>query len=234
MSTIERIQTTLSAHYYFHTVDIKEIEEIASFTHLTSFKEGESIFMEGDPSKSFFIVQEGQVQVYKMSPKGRQVILRLFNPGESFAEIPFWQGAPFYPANAVCLEDTILLMIEGKRFKQFVTNRPKVLMAMLSGFSEHLRELSDRIEDLALRNVDSKLAKYLLSYQESFLEEGRGSKDIEIQVQKKILASILGTIPETLSRSFKKLAEQGIISIEKRSVKILNPKALENRAELED
>ncbi len=222
----------LAKHYYFQTMNAEEIEEMASFAHLTHWAEGESVFLEGEPSQSFFIVVSGQVQVYKMSPKGRQVIIRLFNAGESFAEIPFWGESQGYPANAMCLEETTLLVIEGEPFKRFVTNKPKVLMLMLASFSEHLRELSVRIEDLALRNMDSKLAKYLSSYEENL--STRVSGDVEIQVQKKTLASILGTIPETLSRSFKKLADKKMIAVQGRSIRILDPEALKKMAELDD
>ncbi len=148
------------------------------------------------------------------------MILHLFGPGDMFAEVPIFSGFPRYPANSLCMEETRVLAIEGDGFRQLIANSSDMALSLLTVFAQRLHKFSGIIEDLALRTVDSRLAKYLLS-----VSENSPNKAV-IQIHKKTLSAILGTVPETLSRSFKKLSEQGLITVDDNQIYILGREAL--------
>lgn len=193
---------------------------MANLSSIRHFAAGEMIFGQGEAAESFYIVLSGRVQIYKISPEGKEVILHLFGPGDMFAEVPIFSGIPFYPANSLCLNDSEILAIHGKGFRELVSQYPDIALGIISVFAQRLHQFSELIEDLALRTVDSRLAKYLLSVSANSPEKAN------ITVHKKTLASILGTIPETLSRTFKKLSQGGLIEVKYNKIFILNRKKL--------
>lgn len=211
--------------FYFRLLNEEQLQAMAAISSVQSFSEGELIFPEGMEATSFFVVLSGKVQIYKISREGKEMILHLFGAGEIFAEVPIFSGIPKYPANALCLEKTEVLSIQGEGFRQLVARYPEIGMNILTVFAKRLHQFNGLIEDLALRSVDSRLAKYLLS-----LSENSPDKAV-IRIHKKTLASILGTIPETLSRSFKKLSNEGLIRMEGNKVHLLNRKGLAGLAD---
>lgn len=211
--------------FYFRLLSDTQLEGLAAISSVQRFDEGELIFTEGAEATSFFIVLSGKVQIYKISREGKEVILHLFGPGEMFAEVPIFSGIPKYPANALCMEKSEVLCIQGEGFRQLVARYPEIGMNVLVVFAKRLHEFNGLIEDLALRTVDSRLAKYLLSVSENSPDKA------VIRIHKKTLASILGTIPETLSRTFKKLSNDGLIRMESNKVHLLNRKGLSTLAD---
>jgi CRP/FNR family transcriptional regulator len=189
-------------------------------------KAGETLFREGEPATSFYILLSGHVQAFKVSAEGKEIILHLFNPGELFAEFPVFSGNQTYPVNTLCLKNSELLAINGQGFKDLAYSKPDLLLKILMRLSERLRYFTGLVEDLSLRNVDSRLAKYLLSACED------GSDEAQIEIHKKTLAAILGTVPETLSRSFKKFTQDDILEVQGNIIRIRNRKALQQMADI--
>ncbi|MBK8190985.1 MAG: Crp/Fnr family transcriptional regulator [Vampirovibrionales bacterium] len=227
IESIESIETidAIRSIAFFAGLSQEDVSLIAGFTQPKRYSANELIFGEGDAATAFYWVRSGRVQVYKIGPDGKEMILHLFAAGDTFAEFPIFGGEATYPANALCLEDTTVLRIDGPAFRALAETRPAMLLKMLSQFSLRLREFNQRIEDLSLRNVDARLAKYLLSVSEN--TPARAA----ITVQKKTLAAILATIPETLSRSFRKLSQKGMIEMQGHEVIILNRDGLLRLAE---
>ncbi len=219
------IQDLLKRQLYFRLLTPEQLEQLARVSSAHQYESGEMIFGEGEEATSFYIVLEGQVQIYKISREGKEMILHLFGPGEIFAEVPIFSGIPRYPANALCTQPTKILAIQGSGFQQLVKMHPDIALNMLSVFAQRLHKFSGLIEDLSLRSVDSRLAKYLLSVSENSPDKA------VIKIQKKTLAAILGTIPETLSRSFKKLSGEGLIKVEGSRVHVLDRKHLSQIAD---
>ncbi len=219
------IRSMLKKSLLFEALSDAELRSLSDLCHRKVYDAGDLVFAEGDCAVAFFLVMTGRVQAYKIGAEGKEMILHLVEPGEVFAEYPIFGGMPTYPAYAQCLEPTTLLAIPGEAFKAFVADKPEVLMRILARFSQRIREFSGLIEDLSLRHVDARLAKYLLMVSET--ATGRAV----IPIQKKTLAAILGTIPETLSRAFKRLKAQGVLRFEREQVEILDLQALKAIAE---
>lgn len=211
--------------FYFRQLTEEQLAALASFSSIHRFDEGELIFQEGAEATGFYIVLSGKIQIYKISREGKEMILHLFGPGEMFAEVPIFSGIPKYPANSLCMAPSEVLYIQGEPFRKLVMEHPDIALSILMVFAKRLHEFSEIIEDLSLRTVDSRLAKYLLSVSENSPDKA------VIQIHKKTLASILGTIPETLSRTFKKLSNDQLIQVNGNKIHLLNREKLETLAE---
>lgn len=212
---------------YFKNLTKEHLNELQNISNIRHYQDKEMIFREGEPAKYFYVLLEGQVQIYKTSREGKEIILHLFSqPGEVFADFPFFSDIKQYPAYALCLQPATLLVIEGNSFSNIIKTKCSMAFNVIELYAKRLLEFTKLVEDLSLKNVEARLAKYILSVSET------ASNQAEIPIHKKTLASILGTIPETLSRSFKKLSDEEIISVNKHGVLILDRNALESLADM--
>jgi CRP/FNR family transcriptional regulator len=159
------------------------------------YAKGRSIFMEGDLGDGFYIVADGKVKIFKISAEGKEQILHIYGPGHPFGEVPVFSGQKF-PANAVTLLKSHLLFFPRPSFIRLISDNPSLSLNMLAVLSMRLREFTVQIENLSLKEVPGRLASYLI-----YLSgEQQDSLKVTLPVSKGQLASLLGTIPETLSR----------------------------------
>ena len=207
----------LADHY------LKQIEAVAVEK---KFARGEMIFSEGDDGDGFYMVAEGQVKIYKSSPEGKEKILHIFGPGEPFGEVPVFTGRAF-PATALALAKSTLLFFPKSAFLELIAKNPSLALAMLGVLSMRLREFTVQIENLALKEVPGRLASYLLLAS----EERERAESIELEISKGQLASLLGTIPETLSRIFSKMTTHGLIEVDGKTIRLLDMDGIEELAE---
>jgi CRP/FNR family transcriptional regulator len=206
----------------FDGLSEEELKNIFRISEEKTFNKGASIFFEGDQGNGFYAVIEGRVKIYKISPDGKEKILHIFGSGEPFGEIPVFIGKPF-PANAMALEDSRVLFFPRKQFLTMLTENPSLSLSMLAVLCRRLREFTVQIENLALKEVPGRLASYLL-----YLTEEQGNaEEVELSISKGQLASLLGTIPETLSRILAKMSRQGIIKVDGRLIHVLDRYGLE-------
>jgi len=218
------VRDTVTRLSHFRLLDTEQVEALASIASIRHFQAGELIFAQGDAASVFYVLLSGKIQIYKLSREGKEMILHLFEAGDLFAEIPVFSGHPHYPANSLCLENSEVLVIQGAEFRDLVQRYPSLALNMLSVMAQKLHHFNGIIEDLSLRTVDSRLAKYLLA-----VSENSPHKAV-IVIHKKTLAAILGTIPETLSRAFKKLSDAGHITVEGNHIHVLDRGALTDLA----
>jgi CRP/FNR family transcriptional regulator len=210
----------------FQGLDRKHYDQLAMIVTDQVFRKGESIFDEEDEGTGFYVVISGRVKVFKLSPEGKEQTLHIFGPGEPFGEVAVFTGRRF-PASAEALEETRAFFFARKEFMDLIRRDPSLAMNMLAVLSQRLRRFSGLIENLSLKEVPGRLAAYLL-----YLQEGKkGGEDLLLEISKNQLASLLGTIPETLSRILARMNREGFIdSTGPRQVRILNPKGLEELA----
>jgi len=200
----------------------EHLEEIVNLAVKKDFKRGETVFFEGDPGEGFYMVATGKVKIFKTSISGKEQILHIFSRGEPFGEVPVFHGQPF-PANATALEKTSLIFFPRKRFVELVHTMPSLVMSMLAVLSMRLRRFANQIENLSLKEVPARLAGYLI-----YLSGEQNNPDkVVLEISKGQLASLLGTIPETLSRIFAKMSEEGLIKVNGKEIDLLDRDGLE-------
>jgi CRP-like cAMP-binding protein len=189
-----------------------------------SFRKGERIFSEGDAGTGFYAVLSGRVKISKVSTEGKEQILHLFGPGESFGEVSVFTGQGF-PADAAAALPTTVLFFPRAAFSGLIRQDPALALNMLAQLSQRLRQFAGLIEDLSLKEVPGRLAKYLL-----YLSGRNRDGAVELDLPKGQLAALLGTIPETLSRILAKMNRRGLIRSRGAQIAILDRRALEEIA----
>jgi CRP-like cAMP-binding protein len=205
----------------FEGLPADQIRDLAAIVTNQVFRRGELIFSEGEDGSGFYVVNTGRVKVYKLSSDGKEQILHFFGPGEPFGEVPVFTGQRF-PANAEAMEESRVFFFPKRSFVDLIKTNPSLALNMLGILSRRLRRFTALIDDLSLKEVPGRLAAYLLYLS----RQEKGSTDLELSVTKAQLASLLGTIPETLSRILGKMTAQGLIETEGRRIRILDPESL--------
>lgn len=222
---MQRIARILSATPLFHGLTAQQLDEIGNIAIERRYSRGEAIFMEGDEADGFYIVADGQIKIYKTSLDGKEQILHIYGPGHPFGEVPVFSGAHF-PASAQALVGSAVLFLPRTAFVRLIAENPSLSMNMLGELSMRLRQFTVQIENLSLKEVPSRLASYLIVLAE---EQGRTGR-VSLTISKGQLASLLGTIPETLSRIFAKMSAQALIRVDGREIHLLDRLGLEDLA----
>jgi CRP-like cAMP-binding protein len=210
----------------FEGLPPEQVEDLAMIVTDQGFRKGETIFSEGEDANGFYVVITGRVKIFKLSPDGKEQILHFFGSGEPFGEVPVFTGQHF-PANAEAMEESRVFFFPRKSFVDLIKRNPSLALNMLAVLSKRLRRFAALIDDLSLKEVPGRLAAYLLYLS----DQNKGVKALELTVTKAQLASLLGTIPETLSRILGKLSSQGLIETDGRRIMILDNEALRDLAE---
>lgn len=220
------IHTLLATAPLFTGLTNAQLEALAAIAVDKTYDRGQMIFFENSPAEGFYIVGKGKVKIYKSAPDGREAVLHVFGPGEPFGEVAVFQGGTF-PAHAIAVEASRLIFLPRQALVERIGSDATLALNMLGALSMRLRQFTQKIEALTLQETPQRLAAYLISA--SDLQNGKDT--ITLSVAKGLLAGMLGTARETLSRTLSKLADQGIVSVQGREITILDREALEALAE---
>ncbi|HAJ27926.1 MAG TPA: transcriptional regulator [Syntrophus sp. (in: bacteria)] len=183
---------------------------------------GQKIFFDGDRATGFYIVLSGKVKIYKLAPEGKEQILHVFGPGEPFGEVPTFANDVF-PVHAQAVEKTNLLFFPRESFLGQIRQDPDLAMGMLATLSRRLLHMTKLVESLSLQNVSTRLAAYLVQLSEA----QKQAATVRLDINKGQLASLLGTVPETLSRALNRLTNQNLIKVQGRQITIINRAGLD-------
>jgi len=201
-----------------------DLDDLMAIVRINEHPRGELLFSDGEEAAGFFIVLDGKVKVYKLSPEGKERILHVIQPGGTFAEAAIF-GEGLYPAYAEPLQASKLLFLPKDAFLALLRENSRISINMIAGLSKFLRQFANQIEDLTFKDVPSRLARYLMDL-------SRGTKrTVVLPISKSQLASNLGTVSETLSRTLRKLSEDDLISVSGKTVEIIDFERLEELAE---
>lgn len=206
-----------------------DLEALAELALSRDFPRQNPIFWEGKEPQGFYLLVGGLVKLVKSSPDGKEYIIRLVQPGETFGEAVVFADSP-YPATAIALEECQTLFFPKKAFLQQLAASPTLARNMLATMSRLLVHLTKQLEDVSLKEVSARLARYLLER----CQETHGRIDaglsFALPTTKTHLASYLGTISETLSRTLARFKSVGAIEVEKGTITINDPALLQKMA----
>jgi CRP/FNR family transcriptional regulator len=202
--------------------DLRRVSEIASARH---YEKKAPVFREGERADGFFVVEEGRVKVFKLSPDGKEQVLHLLGPGQSFAEATIFEGGT-YPAHAEAISGCSLIFLPKRPFIELLEKNPRIALRMMASLSRWLKRMTDLVESISLRDVETRLVLYLSEELGSRGLPVRDGSVLELEVGKNVLASRLGTVPETFSRTLKKLQEEGKIRVKGKQIRIVKADAL--------
>jgi CRP/FNR family transcriptional regulator len=194
---------------YLADLEPPDIERVARTLVERHFARGESVFLEGDPCEGLYLVVSGRVRIYKVSEEGREQVLTLAGPGETFNEVPVFDGGP-NAATVQALEATTLYVLPAKDFLRLAAEYPSIWRGMMKVFASRLRQLTVLVEDLSFRQVRSRVAKVLLQWQE---EGQRGSTPPRLTQRE--IAAMVGSAREVVGRALHALDEAGAMRLER-------------------
>lgn len=214
---------TLRACQLFAGLPPSDLAAVAGITAVRRLEKGEYLFREGEPARGFYVVQKGAINVHRVTAAGKEQVIHIFRPGESFAEAALATPSG-YPADARAVESSQVLQVQKDGFLVLLKRQPELGLRMLASMSVHLRVLVGQLEDLTLRDVETRLANWLVKRCPN--PEGTRPVRIELHMTKRMLAAELGTVSETLSRTLARFRERGLLSVKGTVLTVVLPARL--------
>ncbi len=208
---------------YFASLDEDTLVFIVAHAVRRTYSPDEVIFLEGDPCAGLFVVQSGHVKIFTASPEGREQILTIIGPRDSFNDVAVFDGGT-NPASAQAMEAVELFVIERSTMLNLFDRYPRLAQAVVAVLAGRARMLVSMVEDLSLRSVTERLAKLLLD------QALQGSDAIPLTRQQ--MAARLGTIREMVSRALHQLEDEGLVRREGHQIIIADRDALERRYQI--
>lgn len=212
------IAASLALHPFFEALPPDAIEALAACASSRAFTAGQTLLLEGDPSAGLWLIEKGSVKVYKVNPEGDELILLLLGPGQSFNEIPALDGGP-NPANAAAISDSTCWLLPGQAVQDALRQYPDLALSIIGKLTARVRTLVNRLEDLTLYSVASRLARFLIQQSDDPALQATG-------VTRAAIAAHLATTPETISRILRSFEEAGAIRFDRHRIVIVDPAAL--------
>ncbi|MEN8164979.1 MAG: Crp/Fnr family transcriptional regulator [Acidobacteriota bacterium] len=223
-------------------MDLEIFADVALLAHLSEgdrarvieagsrvrLKKNEVLFHEGEPGDAIFALLEGRMKLVRYSEKGRELLIHLVKPGQTFAEAALF-GAGTYPATAEAVEPSRCWRLSREKLISLLQTRPELGLAMLASMAMWTRRLAGKLQLLTQRRVEERLAVYLFSRTGGLLPSA--GETVPLGAPKHLVAAQCGTAPEVLSRTFKKLEEAQILSAGSDHVVVLDPGKLRDLAE---
>ena len=204
---------------YFGTLSAEEIERIEKEILELSFTRGEFLFLEGESCRGLYMVKSGRIRIFKSSLEGREQVLFIAKPGDSFNDVPVFDGGP-NPASASALEPSTVYLIPKDTLLSLVADCPTAL-AIIKVLATRLRHLTIVVEDLSFRSVLGRLAKMLLEL--AVVEEG--SSPVPRLTQDE-MAAMVGSVRDVVHRALRALESAGAIKLEGQRILVVNPQKL--------
>jgi CRP/FNR family transcriptional regulator len=212
----------------FSEVQSAGFQRLATIARLCHFRKGQVVFREGEPCPGVYVIGQGQVRVFKTGPGGKEHVLHIVGPGESFAEAAAIGRFPL-PASAEALKKTTCVLLPLERFRGALTEDRELCLGMMTSLTVWVRQMVALLEDVTLRDAAGRLAQFLLDLSESGTA---ADGTIKLPGLKRHVASHLNLTSETFSRTLRRLVQAGLVAeIDKTRVKLLDPKKLRQVAE---
>ena len=221
------IADLMASHSFFGGLTDAERHGLIDRSEVESVSAGSILFHHGDAYRGFYLILEGAVHIYRLSPEGRMLVLHVMRPGETFAEVPlFEEQYDTYPATAETLEDSTLLFVPGDVFVSFVEENPRIALRMLGQMAGRLRKAIRQLDAVSLHDVQERLARHLVEQVPAAPDNPNTPPTVELDIPKSVLAAELGTVPETLSRALRALEDENLIRSEASTIALTDVRGL--------
>lgn len=206
----------------FNHLEKEQMDEITSVTHSFSYKRGESIYRAGDRSDSLYIVSKGKIKIYRLSESGKEQLLRILHQGDFTGELALFSET-VHEAYAEAIEETSVCTIKRSELQELLMKYPFISLRLLSEFSSRLEQSEKQTTRFATEKVETRIAHFLAEC----VDNEKQSLEIVLPMNKKDMASYLGTTPESISRKLTDMEESGYIKqISNKKIKILDIEGL--------
>jgi CRP/FNR family transcriptional regulator len=204
----------------FAEVDLERCRLLAAVSRICQFARQEMIFRQGEGCPGIYVVDTGMVRVFKTAPSGKEHVLHMVGPNQTFAEVAAI-GDFACPAHAQAVEPSRCVLIPVDRFRESLVRDHLLCLEMMTGMSFWVRRLLSLLEDLVLRDALGRTARFLLEAD----TDGEGL--VKLPSLKRHVASHLNLSSETLSRTLSRLIEAGlVVEHDRNRVELRDPRRL--------
>src|SRR5215475_3935577 len=186
----------------------------------------EILFVAGDEARGLFVIASGALRAFREGVDGREQVIHVEREGATIAELPVFDDKP-YPSTVAAEEETVVLYLDKNDVKTLCLNYPEIALAALKLLAGRLRKCAELVEALSLREVDQRLARWLLSEARARGSHGASGVEITLALSNQQIAARIGSVREVVSRALSRLQQSGLIRIDGRRITICDEQALE-------
>jgi len=208
---------------YFSELSPAELDSVGKFIFERTVERDELILLEGEPAEALYFVVSGAVKCFKTSVEGKEQILSIALPGDSFSDVPVFDSAPS-PVGVQAMGSVVLYGIRKRDLEVILRDYPQVSLNVAKVLAGRVRKLLSLVEDLSFRHVIGRVAKILLEYAQDVV-------DSKPRLTQRDMAAMAGTAREIVGRSLKTLEEEGTIRLDKNRIVITDREALREMVE---
>jgi CRP-like cAMP-binding protein len=213
----------------FQGVDPEAVEALAKEFKTVEAPRGTTLFNEGDPGDSLYIVLAGKVKLGRRSPDGRENLVAVMGPSDQFGELSLFDPGP-RTATAAVVTDARLAILPKEALVAWVKDRPEIAMQLLRVLGRRLRRTNTMLADLIFVDVPGRVAKQLLQLAQRFGTLEGGQLRVTHDLTQEELAQLVGASRETVNKALADFASRGWLRLEGKSVVILDRERLAKRA----
>jgi CRP/FNR family transcriptional regulator len=210
----------------FRRLTPEDRQRLAAVASVNTYDKGAPLFSEGDTSDHLYTVVNGRVKVFKTTPRGTDVILEIFGPGDPVGAVAVYESRP-YPASAVVLEPTTCLVIPRQAFFALLEAHPTMVRGLLVGLNHRLVELTTRLTELSGGRVEARLARFFLKLASDMAQQRPEGAFIPLVLSRQEIADMIGTTIETSIRIMSRWGKQDLVRTEKDGFIVVDRHALE-------
>jgi CRP/FNR family transcriptional regulator len=222
----ENLEESLRRTPIFRRLTGEDRHRLAAVATIRHYEKGATLFNEGDDSADLYTVMAGRVKVFKTTPRGSDVILEIFGPGDSVGAVAVYESRP-YPATAVALEPTSCLLIPRDTFFALLEGYPTLVRGLLTGLTHRLVELTNRLAELSGGRVEARLARFFLKLATDMGQTRPEGTFIALPLSRQELADMIGTTIETSIRIMSRWGKDDIVRTEKDGFLVVDRAGLE-------
>ena len=202
-------------HYLFSGLEESAFDELTTSITVETFEKGATLFHRGDEAKHFYLVESGQIELSLISADGQKKVVEVVSHDRTFAEAVLFMRETKYPVTAEALSNSTVLRIPNQSYLELLCDNPDACMRLLSDVSRHLHARVREIERLTIQNARSRLSSYLIDH---IVESNDDEATVRLDLPRHIIASRLSITPETLSRLFRVMSDDGILTVDDRLI----------------
>ncbi|MEG6586554.1 Crp/Fnr family transcriptional regulator [Dendrosporobacter sp. 1207_IL3150] len=210
----------------FCSLPEEQLLQIHKNTNEKMYRKGTVIFIEGDPGKGFHYVKSGKVKIVRITDDGREHIIKIMGAGEIFAEVLLFNNRP-YPATAISVDDSCIGLINNLDLEKLILSNNEMALQLIKALSQRLLYAQQKIKNLALNDVTARTAEVLLRLSSEHGQvKANGQVEVNLELSRQDLASLVGTTRETVTRTLSALKKDKVIDFAGQKVIIIDSAAL--------
>jgi len=212
-------------HYLFSALSLKDLQQVATLAMFREIKAEENLFFQGEKAECFYFIMEGQIKLTRLTPEGNEKVIEILLPNQTFAEAVMFMDNENYPVTATAIMPSKLICFNSAHFVNILQENPQTCINLLGDLAARLRGRLKEIENLTMKNATYRVVHFFLT---ELKKQDKINGRVELNLQKQLIASRLSIKPETLSRIFSTLKNQGILETDKKAIIISDIATLEN------